>query len=136
MQFKVPQFIDVEDKLFGPLTFKQFAYLAGGGGMIFVAYKLLPIYFAIPIILVVAGFALLLTFYKINGQSFIYYLQASLSYASKSKLYIWKQKLRKKEEKKEVANKTQVIPTLTDSKLRDLAWSLDILDNKNNNNNQ
>jgi hypothetical protein len=134
MQFKVPQFIDVEDKLFGPLTFKQFAYLAGGGGMIFVAYKLLPIYFAIPIILVVAGFALLLTFYKINGQSFIYYLQASLSYASKSKLYIWKQKLRKKEEKKEIENKTQVIPTLTDSKLRDLAWSLDILDNKNNNN--
>jgi hypothetical protein len=29
MQFRVPQFIDIEDKLFGPLTFKQFIYLAG-----------------------------------------------------------------------------------------------------------
>ncbi|MDQ5971202.1 MAG: hypothetical protein QG566_148 [Patescibacteria group bacterium] len=134
MQFKVPQFIDVEDKLFGPFTFKQFAYLAGGGGMAFSAYKLLPIYFAIPIIIVVVGLALLLTFYKINGQNFIYYLQASIVYAAKSKLYIWKQKLHKKEEKKVEAVQAQVIPTLTDSKLKDLAWSLDILDNKNNNN--
>ncbi len=131
MQFKVPQFIDIEDKLFGPLTFKQFAYLAGGGGMAFVAYKLTPIYIAIPIMLVSVGLALLLTFYKMNGQNFIYYLQASMSYATKSKLYIWKQKLRKKEEKKEEAILAPSLPTLTDSKLKDLAWSLDILDNKN-----
>ena len=40
MQFKVPQFIDVEDKLFGPVTFKEFVYLAGGAGLIYVIYKL------------------------------------------------------------------------------------------------
>ncbi len=133
MQFKVPQFIDVEDKLFGPLTFKQFAYLAGGVGICFVAYKLRPIYVAIPIILPVAGLALLLTFYRINGQPFIYYLQASIVYITGSKLYVWKQRLNKKKvEIKATDEAKQVIPTLSDSKLKDLAWSLDIMDNKNN----
>ena len=27
MQYQVPQFIEVEDKIFGPLTFKQFLYI-------------------------------------------------------------------------------------------------------------
>lgn len=27
MQFKIPQFLDIEDKIFGPFTFKQFSYL-------------------------------------------------------------------------------------------------------------
>jgi hypothetical protein len=132
MQFKVPQFIDVEDKLFGPLTFKQFAYLAGGAGICFVSYRLLPIYASIPIMLPVAGLALLLTFYRINGQPFIYYLQASIVYLTGSKLYVWKQRQQKKKlEQKVQTEAKQVIPTLSDSKLRDLAWSLDIMDNKN-----
>ena len=132
MQFKVPQFIDVEDKLFGPLTFKQFAYLAGGAGICFVSYRLLPIYASIPIMLPVAGLALLLTFYRINGQPFIYYLQASIVYLTGSKLYVWKQRQQKKKlEQKVQTGAKQVIPTLSDSKLRDLAWSLDIMDNKN-----
>lgn len=131
MQFKVPQFIDVEDKLFGPLTFKQFAYLAGGGGLAFVAYKLLPLYIAIPVILPIAGLALLLTFYRINGQPFIYYLQASIVYLTASKLYIWKQKQKKKKQEEKLETKErQTLPTLTNSKLKDLAWSLDIMDNK------
>ena len=41
MQFKVPQFLDIEDKIFGPFTFREFVYLTGGGGMCFVLYKLL-----------------------------------------------------------------------------------------------
>ena len=132
MQFKVPQFIDVEDKLFGPLTFKQFAYLAGGAGICFVSYRLLPIYASIPIMLPVAGLALLLTFYRIQGQPVIYYLQASIVYLTGSKLYVWKQRQQKKKlEQKVQTGAKQVIPTLSDSKLRDLAWSLDIMDNKN-----
>ncbi len=131
MQFKVPQFIDIEDKLFGPLTFKQFAYLAGGGGMIFVAYKLLPFWIAIFLIIPILALSLLLTFYKLNGQSFIYYLQASIAYATKGKLYVWKQKLKKKVTETDTdgsKTSTPLIPTVSDSKLRDLAWSLDVLD--------
>lgn len=133
MQFKVPQFIDIEDKLFGPFTFKQFTYLAGGGGLVYVLYKLLPIYLAIPLIIPVAILAGLLTFYRINGKPFLYYLQASITYAVKSKLYVWKQRLEKPEMKKEVPdlpNQTSVVPTLSGSRLKDLSWSLDVLDKK------
>ncbi len=33
MQFHVPQYIDIEDKLFGSLTLKQGIYVAGVGGI-------------------------------------------------------------------------------------------------------
>ena len=130
MQFKVPQFIDVEDKLFGPFTFRQFIFLAGGAGMVFVCYKLLPIYFAIPLIFIFGSLALLLTFYKINEKPFLYYLQASITYATKSKLYVWKQRLSKPgdQKKDEVPAQTSIVPTLSPSKLKDLSWSLDVLD--------
>ena len=38
MQFQVPQFIEIEDKIFGPLTAKQFFYILGGGAIIFLLY--------------------------------------------------------------------------------------------------
>ncbi|MEA3399570.1 MAG: PrgI family protein [Patescibacteria group bacterium] len=136
MQFKVPQFIDIEDKLFGPFSFKQFAYLAGGGGLIFILYKVLPFPVAIILIIPVGALTAALVFYKINDQPFIYYLQAGLGYIFKSKLYLWKQRLLKKEEiekDKSLPNIPTVstIPKVTSSKLKDLSWSLDV-ENKSN----
>ena len=96
MNFKVPQFIDVEDKLFGPFTFSEFAYLVGGAGLIFIIYKLLPLFIAVILIIPVAVLVGLLVFYKINNKPFIFYLQAGLEYYMGSKLYIWKQRLIKK----------------------------------------
>jgi len=46
MQYQVPQFIEIEDKIFGPLTLKQFLYLAGGGGLCLLFFTLLPLYLA------------------------------------------------------------------------------------------
>ena len=39
-QFVVPQFIDVEDKVIGPVTVRQFLILLVGGGVLFIAYRL------------------------------------------------------------------------------------------------
>jgi hypothetical protein len=44
MHYQVPQFIEIEDKIFGPLTLKQFIYLAGGVGLCLIFFSLLPIY--------------------------------------------------------------------------------------------
>lgn len=127
MQFKVPQFIDVEDKLFGPFTFKQFAYLAGGAGIIFVIYKVLPLLIGIFLIIPVAGLTGLLVFYKINEKPFIFYLQAGLEYLTSSKLYVWKQRLVKPEQKEEeVISTVSVVPMMTQNKLKDISWSLDV----------
>jgi hypothetical protein len=130
MQFKVPQFIDVEDKLFGPFTFSQFAYLIGGAGIVFVIYKLLPLWIGIFIIIPVVVLVFLLVFYKINEKPFIYYLQAGLNYAISNKLYIWKQRLVKPGQKKDDGvdsiQTVSVVPTVSSSKISDLSWSLDV----------
>ena len=129
MQFKVPQFIDVEDKLFGPFSFTQFAYLIGGAGAIFVIYKMFPLWIAIFIIIPIAILVALLVFYKINEKPFIYYLEAGMNYLISNKLYIWRQRLVKPSEKKEEdvqIHTTSMIPTVTSSKIKDLSWSLDV----------
>ena len=132
MQFQVPQFIDIEDKIFGPFTFKQFVYLAGGAGIIFVLYKVLPFFLAVLLGLPLGAFAFALAFYKINNKPFIYIVEAYINYLSQNKLYIWK-KVKNKEKKKEegaVEIGALPIPKLSNSKLKDLAWSLDVLDPK------
>jgi len=132
MRFRVPQFIDIEDKLFGPLTFKQFTYLVGGGGLMYVIYRIIPFWIAIFIILPIAGLSLLLAFYKINKKPFIYYLNAGITYYISSKLYIWKQRLVKPGDKKEesVPEPISIIPKTTADSIKDLSWSLDIEDKK------
>lgn len=137
MQFKVPQFIDIEDKLFGPFTFRQFVYLVGGAGMIFIAYRLLPFWISIFIIIPVAGLTGLLTFYKINNKPFIYYLQAAINYSISSKLYIWKQRLVKPSDKNReeaTPQTTSIVPMTSSSSLKDLAWSLDVQEKENDTN--
>ena len=132
MQFKVPQFIDIEDKIFGPFTFAQFAYLVGGAGIVFVFYKLLPFWIALFIILPVAGLTIGLVFVKINTKPFIYYLQAAFSYFVSNKLYIWKQRLIKKggQEEENIITTTKVssVPIVSENRLKSLSWSLDVED--------
>ena len=136
MQFKVPQFIDIEDKIFGPFTFAQFAYLIGGGGIVFVLYKVLPFWISIFLILPVAGLTVSLVFVKINSKPFIYYLQAAFSYIISSKLYIWKQRLVKKGDIKDedipTPTKISNVPMLSENKLKDLSWGLDVQDKEEN----
>ena len=132
MQFKVPQFLDIEDILFGPFTFSQFVYLAGGAGLCFVLFKLLGFLLGAIPILVVAGISLALTFYRPNNKPLVNMLESSLKYAMQDKLYIWKRRKAKtkarEKEQVEAINKNSV--RLTGSKLQDLAWSLDVLDLK------
>jgi len=90
MRFEVPQFIEVEDKIFGPFTWKQFVYLAGGGGILFTLYLFLPfvlfLVFAVPIGVFVAALA----FYPVNSRPFSVFLESVVTYFSKTKLYLWK----------------------------------------------
>jgi len=133
MRYQVPQFIDIEDKIVGPLTIKQFVYLAGGAGMCFLLYNFLPIIIAIILILIVGPLSLALAFYKINNKPFIDFLESAFTFYTKNNLYIWKKQDKKIVSKKpEDASTPQVyIPKLSDSKLKELSWSLDINENLN-----
>ena len=129
MRFQVPQFIEVESKIFGPLTLKQFIYLAGGAGIIFLLYVSLPFFLMILLALPIGALSLALAFYKVNNQPFIKLIESALHYSSSPKIYIWKKREIKKREEKKETEKTSApiyVPKLTKSKLKDLAWSLDI----------
>lgn len=132
MQFKVPQFIDVEDKIFGPLTFKQFIYLAGGVALCFILWKIFPVIIALIFIGPVAALTFALTFIRINNKPFINILESFFRYSAGTKLYVWKKepKVPNKNsvEIKESVDTDPYLPKLSGSKLKDLAWSLDVLD--------
>ena len=92
MQFRVPQFIDMEDKVVGPLTLKQFAYILGAGGFSFIIWTFIPIKIvAILFILAVSGLFLSLAFLKINNRPFADILESAFAYYTGSKIYTWKQ---------------------------------------------
>jgi hypothetical protein len=135
MQFQVPQFIEIEDKIFGPLTLKQFLYLAGGAGASIALFIYIPIkLIAILLIIPIAAFSLALAFYKINNKPFIDTVQAGFYYFLNGKLYLWKKQEKKKViQISEQKNKNSLVsvPKMSESKLKDLTWSLDIKESLN-----
>lgn len=131
-QYQVPQFIEIEDKIFGPLTLKQFLYLAGGGGVCLMLFTLLPLWLALPLMLPVVILAGALAFYQVNGRPFVVALEHAVGYFLGSKLYLWQQRQPKQvsQTKQPVPGTaaTLPVPALSASKLKDLAWSLNIKD--------
>src|SRR5271154_3560801 len=133
MQFQVPQFIEVEDKIFGPLTFKQFIYLGGGLGLSYILFRALPILLAIPLILGILGLAISLAFLKYNGRPFILAMENAFFFTLHPKLYLWNNQRkptsdRAKEHAVALTQKSPEIyvPKLSESRIHELAWSLDI----------
>jgi hypothetical protein len=140
MRFQVPQFIEVEDKIFGPLTLKQFIYMVGGGGLSFMIYVFLDslILAFIPMAIIMSVSATL-AFFKINNKPFIEVVEAAFHYYIGSKLYIWKkeEKVTKHKQVEDTSNFASImVPKISDSKLKDLTWSLDIKESMYSNQNQ
>lgn len=96
-QFVVPQFIEVEDKIFGPITTRQFLILLVAGIAVFLGYRFGDLGLFIFTTVFVGGFSLVLAFVKINGQNFHYFLLNIIQTIRKPSLRIW-QKTYSKEE--------------------------------------
>lgn len=128
-QFQVPQFITVEDKVIGFLTVRQFIFLMVGVVVIFLLYSIFNIFIFILLALPIGALAVAFAFVKIDERPFAsIFLNAVKFYTVKPKLYIWKRvpPAQKKELPENKEEKFQGIPKLSQSKLADLAWSLDI----------
>ncbi|OGZ08401.1 MAG: hypothetical protein A3C93_04270 [Candidatus Lloydbacteria bacterium RIFCSPHIGHO2_02_FULL_54_17] len=132
MQFQVPQFLDVEDKIIGPFTIKQFLYLAGGLGMGYLAFRFIP-WIGIILGLAFAAFGATLAFYKFNNKPFIFILESAFSYIKSTRFYVWKKKEKAAEAE---LNLNNFKPTKREtglsakspvsSKLSDLSWSMNV----------
>ena len=94
MQYEVPQFIEHEAKILGPLTLRQSIYVSVAGGIIFLmrVSKVDPLIFWLssPAIL---GFAAALAWAKPGGRPFTVFLGNMLKFITMPKVFVWKQKL-------------------------------------------
>jgi hypothetical protein len=92
MRFEVPQFIEIEDKIFGPLTWRQFLYIGGGVGLgvvlFFTTHFLVFLFLGLPLAILAGALA----FYPVNNRPFSFFLEAIVGYLQGNKLYLWKQK--------------------------------------------
>ncbi len=90
MRFEVPQFIEIEDKIFGPFTWRQFVYLAGGVGMAVVIFLVAPLIIFILIGMPIGLLALALAFYPVNNRPFSIFLESVFRFYRGSRTYHWR----------------------------------------------
>ncbi len=92
-QFTVPQFIDVESKIIGPITTRQFLIFLGVGIFIALFYKIfdftLFLVTSIPLFLISTLFA----FFKVNGQPFHLFVLNVIQTWRRPGLRVWNNKL-------------------------------------------
>ena len=122
MQYTVPQDIEVEDKIIGPLSLKQFGYMLGGAGFGKFFYAIISgagipgfIGFVFALIPATIGFAF--AFVPYNSRPLDYYIMPAITFITSNKTMIWRkipptasEVIKRREEAKaaeEVALKTQ-----------------------------
>lgn len=69
-QFVVPQFIDVEDKIIGSITTRQFLIILGTALILFIDYKIMRFAYFVVTGLPIAGIAATFAFARVNGAPF------------------------------------------------------------------
>lgn len=89
MQFQIPQFIEAEDKIVGPLTLKQFLYIAVAGGFSFILFFLLQFWLWMMITIILGTAAITIAFVKYNGQPLAKIILQAFYYFWEPRLYIW-----------------------------------------------
>ena len=130
-QYKVPQNVEAEDKIIGPLTLKQFVYALIGFGWALVSFA---IFRQLPVIMIIVGappalLLLLLAFYTRDGQNFEQLLVAGVGYFANSRRRIWRKEeiieTFHVEPRKVVVEQTQRDPVAVRGQLERIATMID-----------
>lgn len=120
MHFQVPQFIETEDKIIGPLTIKQFFFVAGGGFTSFLLYFVTELWLWIILSAIIMGLSASFAFVKVNGRSLTFFVKSALTYFWQPKTYVYGVKdntqRETKETKQKILKKPRVIPATPLSK--------------------
>jgi hypothetical protein len=90
MRYQVPQFVDIEDKIIGPLTLKQFLIY------VVTVMLLVPVYLAsdmslfITIAIPVLGLAALFAHFKLHGRSLFAVIGHASAFMLRGQLFVWR----------------------------------------------
>jgi hypothetical protein len=90
MRFQVPQFVDIEDRVIGPLTLKMFGYYALAGTLLIPLYLLVDLALFITMALPILGTAALFAHVKLQGQSLVAVLGYAVRFFASPRIYIWR----------------------------------------------
>ena len=128
MQYNVPQFIDVEDKIVGPFTGKQALFMMIGFGIMLLSFTFFRLTFfiiiSIPTIILTLAFA----FWKPKGFTVSRWITNVINFYTTPHLYVWRREpdgrmfksIQKKKAKKEI-----VATQVSRNRIKELAWLLD-----------
>jgi hypothetical protein len=87
--FLVPQFIDVETKIIGSITTRQFLLLMIAGMLDFIFYKLFFFNTFIIIAVPISAIFGIVAFFKVNGMPFHYFFLNVIQTTKRPKLRVW-----------------------------------------------
>ncbi|MDO8260800.1 MAG: PrgI family protein, partial [Candidatus Magasanikbacteria bacterium] len=92
-QFTVPQFIDVEDKIIGPITVRQFIIMLTGFVFIGIGYKLFDFSLFLVVGILIFGVSGIFAFLKINGMPFHFFILNFVQTFKKPGLRVWNNRI-------------------------------------------
>jgi hypothetical protein len=90
MRYQVPQFVDIEDKIIGPLTLKQFLIYIVSGVLLVPVYLATDISLFITLAIPVMGLAALFAHFKLHGRSFFTILGHAGAFVLHGQLFLWR----------------------------------------------
>jgi hypothetical protein len=128
MLFNIPQFIDKEDKLVGPLTAKQLGWMAGAGTVLLVLFNIFDTSAFFLAAIPVVGIFGALAFYQPNNQPLIVFIFSSLSFTIRPKMYIWRRLPEKISPPKKAKGKIEAIKErriVNEDKIEEISKLLD-----------
>lgn len=85
----MPQFIDVENKIIGPITTRQFLIILAAGIIAAISYKLFDFSLFITITIAVLGLAAVFAFVRINGRPFHFFVLNVIQTLRRPRLRVW-----------------------------------------------
>ena len=88
-QFTVPQFIDVEDKIIGPITARQFVIMFFGFMLMIVCYKFFDFSLFLGSSIAIFAISGMFAFFKINGMPFHFFVLNFIQTSKKPKKRVW-----------------------------------------------
>lgn len=91
--FQVPQFLDIEDRLVGPLTLKQFGFIATAFLLSVGLFYILQFWLWLIITVALAAFAISLAFIKVSGRPAFIVLLNVFEFYWRPRRYIWQHEI-------------------------------------------
>lgn len=88
-QFTVPQFIDVEDKIFGPITTRQFLIILASSIVVAISYKIFDFSLFVLVLIIVSLFCMLFAFARVNGRPFHFFVLNFIQTVKRANLRVW-----------------------------------------------